>query len=120
PPEVALAGVSPPALWLADPSGRNTLNLFNVESSPSPAGFVAESIGKLPAEQVAGQLDRYGVTHVVTVRSMTAPALLVSGRFIERWHRGGLAILELLRTRPVPRPAPDAEHLIATPASDGT
>lgn len=120
PAEIARTGVSHPDLWLAQHSGRDTLNLFNAESSPSAAGFEAESIGKVPPDQLADRLERYGVTTVVTVRPTTEPGLLASGRFVERWRGGGLAILGLVRHTPAPRQMGDAEHVAATPASDGS
>ena len=121
PDEIPLTGVSHPDLWLAAHSDRNTLNLFNAESSPSPAGFIAESIGHQPAYQLLDDLGRYGVTHVVTLRPDTTREFVATGGVREVWTSGDVAILEVSTTRPVIRLLDNsAEHLIATTAADGS
>ena len=51
PDEIGRTGVSHPDFWLARVARRNTLNIFGIESSSSPAaGGVAELLGREPAD----------------------------------------------------------------------
>lgn len=106
PVEITRTGTVHPDLWLAAASGRNTLNLFNPESSPTDAGFAAEDIGREPPAATAAALGRYGVTHVVTVRPDTTDSYALSRDFIEVARRGQLGVFAL---RAIPgRPPPGA------------
>lgn len=109
PGEISRTGVSHPDLWLAARSGRNTLNIFNLESSPAPrAGYEAERIDVDRPGLTAGALARMGVTHLVTVKRATAAAL---DRYPAAFYFGRdsrLGTLALFRVVPVEgRPGPE-------------
>lgn len=108
PAEVARLGVRHPDFWLAARSGRNTLNTFGVELSPSPeVRFLTEFL-KTPTDLVnptARDFARYGVTHVVTLVPATTERLLASGGFARAGAHGSLTILEVLRPEGQPSPA---------------
>ena len=95
PSEVRLAGFTHPDLWLAQISGRATLNNFNPESSASPAGFVSEQLRRPSPADLAESLTRYGVSHVVTVRPKTTQDLTAEESFQLVWKRGNYAIVAL-------------------------
>jgi len=96
PDEIETTGISHPDLWLAERSGRNTLNLFNVESSASAAAFVTERIGAEPPTPLRGELSRLGVSHVVTMRDGTARRLVSSGHFRSVAVHDVLSVLEIV------------------------
>lgn len=104
PNEIAATGTVHPDLWLAATSGRNTLNLFNPESSPSDAGFAAEQIGTESPAVTATTLGRYGVTHVVTVRPDTPQLLVVSPAFRLVARHGDLAVFAIAAEESDPAP----------------
>jgi hypothetical protein len=116
PQEIDDTGVSHPDFWLARASRRNTLNVFNLESS-SVHGvvFTPDAIGRQSPDGTADALQRLGVTHVVTVRPATAAALVDSGRFTAVWESPPLAVLALVPTAGRPPPA----SLLSTPGTSG-
>jgi hypothetical protein len=106
PAEIAATGVSHPDFWLPWLSGRNTLNIFNAESSfPVSPVFEPERIGTKAAEDSADALSRLGVTHVVLVNEAEASDLLASSRFELVWRLPPLAILEVKAPVGQPHPA---------------
>lgn len=119
PNEIARSGISHPDLWLAHASGRNTVNIFNLESSPAPnAGLQSERIGDVPPLESARSLARMGVTHLVTLDPVTPAGLVASGSFLPVWDRDFVQILEVVPPAGQPDPAslastPDGAPLVA-------
>lgn len=95
PAEIAATGTVHPDLWLVAASGRNTLNLFNPESSPTDAGFAVERLGRERTAVSAAVLARYGVTHVVTVRPDTSRLLADAEEFTRVADERPLAVFEV-------------------------
>jgi hypothetical protein len=138
PQEISQFGMSHPDFWMAWQAGKNTLNVFNVESSttPVPAYYCDAMITESP-EKAADKLARYGVTHVLLINTQKAPGMLVSPRFRKVWDSPPMAILSVLPANGQPEPtslltcsAPvqavrtnsDPEHIMirANSLSDGT
>jgi uncharacterized membrane protein/putative flippase GtrA len=105
PAEIDRTGVVHPEMWLARASGRNTLNVFLPESSPSPAGFEPDQLGRKPVEESADSLARFGVTHVVTTSEDLGRRLADSSRFEEVWKAGSLAIFRTIPLLGQPEPS---------------
>jgi hypothetical protein len=109
PGEIGRTGVSHPDLWLAARSGRNTLNIFNLESSPAPqAGYESERIDAERPGLTARALARMGVTHLVTVKPATAAALSrypAAFYFEPELRQGTLALFKILPIEGRPDPA---------------
>ena len=116
PDEIAATGVSHPDFWLPRMSKRNTLNVFNLESSSvHDVVFGGDSLGHLPPVASADELARIGVTHVVTVTPDTAFRLAESGRFTLLWQSPPLAVLAVA---PIAgHPAPASQLATEDPAS---
>lgn len=93
PREISIAGFSHPDLWLAEMSGRRSLNIFNPESSYARAAFASEEIGRQPVAVLTPKLLRAGVSHVVTIRPATEHALERAG-YRRVWRRGDFALFE--------------------------
>ena len=93
-------------LWAAWASGRNTLTMFNLESSTVPeAGYTAHDLtNEAPAEKAA-KLARYGVTHVLVLDEALAGEVPTAPEFRVIWRQGTAIILEVLPTADVPDPA---------------
>ncbi|MDQ1398044.1 MAG: hypothetical protein QOG64_3303 [Acidimicrobiaceae bacterium] len=109
PQEIEDTGVSHPDFWLARASHRDTLNVFNLESSSVPGVvFTPDAIGQQSPDRTADALQQLGVTHVVTVRPATAATLAGSGRFTTVWQSPPLAVLAL---DPLPGQPPPASLL---------
>ena len=96
-----LTGVPNPDLWLAWASGRDTLNLFNYESSivTSPL-FTADGLkdgdpGNGDLDLRADALSRLGVTHVLIVNTAKATHVAESPRFKPVWQEGSIVIYEV-------------------------
>jgi hypothetical protein len=101
PAEVNRTGVIHPETWLAQASGRNSLNGFNVESSSTPrAGLLMNRLEGVSAARIALRLSPLGVTHVVATSDEFARRLTRSHRFVAVWASPPLTILAL-------QPAPD-------------
>jgi hypothetical protein len=98
PGEIARSGFAHPDLWLAEMSGRDTLNLFNAESSYSRAGFASEAIGRRSARVLAPALVRAAVSHVVTVRDDTSRELAASPGYRLLWSADDFAVFAVNRT----------------------
>ncbi|TMM16487.1 MAG: hypothetical protein E6G01_08035, partial [Actinobacteria bacterium] len=116
PEEITDTGVSHPDFWLAQQSGRDTLNAFNAESSSvHDLVFAPEAIGNQAPDVTADTLAPLGVTHVVTVDPLTAARLAASPRFSMVWQSPPLAVFALMPADGQPPPA----SLLATsgPAS---
>lgn len=113
PAEIDATGVSHPDFWLAWLSGRNTLNIFNAESSAvNEPVFEPERIGERTPRESADALSRLGVTHVVLVDEDEGQELVVSPRFEPVWRSAPLAILAVN----VPPGQPPPASLLATDA----
>lgn len=93
PGEIQRTGVVNPDRWLAWASGRNSLNVFSLESSQArgPA-LTPEYFDQQPAEITAEKMARYGVTHVVAVSDTAAQILQGSPRLSQVWHESPLTI----------------------------
>ncbi|MGH7562841.1 MAG: hypothetical protein ACREK5_00235 [Gemmatimonadota bacterium] len=107
PGEIERTGVINPDRWLAWASGRNTLNVFSLESSQTggPA-LTPEYFDQQPPEVTAEKMARYGVTHVVAVSDTAAQILQGSPRLSQVWHASPLTIFAV---SPAPgQPYPEA------------
>ena len=94
PKEIILAGVTMPDRWLAWASGRDTLNIFNVESSASwQPDYEPDRMTGQSAEQAAAELRRLGVTHVALTDELAAQAMVRSPRFQVIWRDPPMAVL---------------------------
>ncbi len=116
PDELVSTGVEHPDFWLAEESGRWTLNEFNPESSSDPGPtYTSEHLLDRPPDQAAADLTRLGVTDVVATTPLSTQQLSASGRLHSIWSQGGITILEVL---PVPgQPPPSSLVSTAGPAS---
>ena len=107
PNERRITGVSHPDFWLPWASGRDTLNLFNIESSTTGwPGQVADHLTEQPPDVAADELARLGVTHVAVINDQAAQPLLASSRFTTLWRSPPMALLAV-SARPG-QPAPGA------------
>jgi len=99
PKEFKLTGMSHPDFWLPWVTGRNTLNIYNVESSTvyDPA-YEAENLLEHPPAEEATRLARFGVTHVFLIDAPAAPELMASPAFEHVWSRDAMAILKVRRS----------------------
>ncbi|MEI6703479.1 MAG: hypothetical protein WCL71_08080, partial [Deltaproteobacteria bacterium] len=106
PEEIGQFGMSHPDFWMAWQTGRNTLNVFNVESSitPVPAYYCDTMITESP-EKAADKLARYGVTHVLLINTQKAPGMLLSPRFRKIWDSPPMAILSVVPADGQPDPS---------------
>jgi hypothetical protein len=87
----------PPYLWLAWASGRNSLNVFNIESSAvDKPVYEGDDLGDVEPDVEAGELIRYGVTHVLVFEPDRARDLLASPRFRTVWREGPITLVEVL------------------------
>lgn len=94
PRELSTTGVSHPDFWLAWASGRNTLNIFNVESSATPGpDYEPDHMTDQPPDQAANELLRLGVSHVALTYDRAARAMLSSPRFKLLWRQEPMAVL---------------------------
>jgi hypothetical protein len=114
PDEVLRTGVILPPTWLAQASGRDSLNGWNLESSSTPEPDLEPDLylGKRPADAEADVLSRLGVSHVVTTADPFADALAASDRFELVWRESPIAIFALRARAGQPEPA----ALVATGA----
>jgi hypothetical protein len=100
PRELTTAGVSHPDFWLAWASGRNTLNIFNVESSTTPGpDYEPDRMTGQPPDHAADELLRLGVSHVAITNDEAAAAMVSSPRFRVVWRQQPMAVLAV-RSRP--------------------
>src|SRR5207244_776312 len=92
-----LTGMTHPDLWLAAVTGKNTLNIWNAESSTvwGPV-FEGDHLTDGPPDAEATKLARWGVTHVVILDSSSAGAMLASPRYRSVWSGGNMRVLEIL------------------------
>jgi hypothetical protein len=114
PNERRITGVSHPDFWLPWASGRDTLNLFNIESSTTGwPGYVADHLTEQAPEAAADELARLGVTHIAVINDQAAQPFLASSRFTTLWRSPPMA---LLAVKPHPgQPAPGS--LVSTPGA---
>ena len=105
PQEISQLGMSHPDFWMAWQAGKNTLNVFNVESSitPVPAYYCDTMITEMP-EKAADKLARYGVTHVLLINAQKATGMLLSPRFRKVWESPPMAILAVVPANEQPEP----------------
>ena len=105
PQEIAITGVTAPNNWLAWASGRDTLNVFNVESSTSAGpDYEPDRMTSQSAAQAASELLHLGVTHVAVTDSAAAQQMVKSSLFQVIWRDPPMAVLAV---KPVPgSPAP--------------
>jgi hypothetical protein len=112
PNERRITGVSHPDFWLPWASGRDTLNLFNIESSTSGwPGHVADHLTEQPPEETADELVRLGVTHVAVINDQAAQPFLASSRFGTVWRSPPMALLAVAPRQGQPAPG----SLLSTP-----
>ena len=105
PNERRITGVSHPDFWLPWASGRDTLNLFNIESSTTGwPGQVADHLTEQPPEAAADELARLGVTHVAVINDQAAQPLLASSRFTTVWRSPPMALLTVAPRQGQPPP----------------
>jgi hypothetical protein len=114
PNERRITGVSHPDFWLPWASGRDTLNLFNIESSTTGwPGHVADHLTEQAPEVAADELSRLGVTHVAVINDQAAQPLLASSRFATVWRSPPLALLAVSPRQGQPAPG----SLLSTPVA---
>jgi hypothetical protein len=100
PQEIGITGVTMPDNWLAWASGRDTLNIFNVESSTSPGpDYEPDRMTSQGAAEAARELLRLGVTHVALTDEAAAKPMATSQFFQVIWRDPPMAVLAV---RPVP------------------
>jgi hypothetical protein len=105
PQELVTAGVPHPDFWLSWASRRDTLNIFNIESSITVGPvLLPNQITQEPADVAADKLTRLGVTHVALINESTARTLESSPRFTLVWRWPPMALLALS-----PQPTDTAE-----------
>ena len=106
--------MSHPDFWLPWASGRDTLNLFNIESSTTGwPGHVADHLTEQPPEAAADELARLGVTHVAVINDQAAQPFLASSRFATVWRSPPLALLAVAPRQGQPAPG----SLLSTPVA---
>lgn len=114
PNERRITGVSHPDFWLPWASGRDTLNLFNIESSTTGwPGHVADHLTEQPPEVAADELARLGVTHVAVINDQAAQPFLASSRFGTVWRSPPMALLAVAPRQGQPAPG----SLLSTPVA---
>jgi hypothetical protein len=114
PNERRITGVSHPDFWLPWASGRDTLNLFNIESSTTGwPGHVVDHLTEQPPEVAADELARLGVTHVAVINDQAAQPFLASSRFVTVWRSPPLALLAVAPRQSQPTPG----SLLSTPVA---
>lgn len=112
PGEIDRLGLSHPDFWLARRSGRNTLNVFGLELSPSPAvAGIPESVSSRVAAGPEGTasllaaLRATGTTHLVTVRHDTTSTLVATPGFTPRYRSGAVGVFAVEAAEGQPGPA---------------
>jgi hypothetical protein len=114
PNERRITGVSHPDFWLPWASGRDTLNLFNIESSTTGwPGHLADHLSEQPPEVAADELARLGVTHVAVINDQAAQPFLASSRFATVWRSPPMALLAVTPRQGQPAPG----SLLSTPVA---
>jgi hypothetical protein len=114
PNERRITGVSHPDFWLPWASGRDTLNLFNIESSTTGwPGHLADHLTEQPPEVAADELARLGVTHVAVINDQAAQPFLASSRFATVWRSPPMALLAVAPRQSQPAPG----SLLSTPVA---
>jgi hypothetical protein len=109
-------GMSHPDLWLAEKSGRNTVNTFNLELSQSGgAGSTAENLRDDKGSITAERFRRFGVLYVVTIEPGARERLLATNEFREISVVDRVSILRVL----APPGTPDAASLVALNTGTG-
>jgi hypothetical protein len=117
PNERRITGVSHPDFWLPWASGRDTLNLFNIESSTTGwPGHVADHLTEQPPEAAADELTRLGVTHVAVINDQAAQPLLASSRFATLWRSPPMALLAVAARQGQPAPGSLVSTAVAAQA----
>jgi len=123
PREFGLTGMSHPDLWLAAATGRNTLNIFNLESSTvfEPV-YETENLTSASPEKKARLLARLGITHLLLINTAMAGDIPASSSFRSIWAEGSMQILEVLppdgQPSPVSRLATDEPATATLTQSD--
>jgi hypothetical protein len=114
PNERRITGVSHPDFWLPWASGRDTLNLFVMESSTTGwPGQVADHLTERAPEVAADELARLGVTHVAVINDQAAQSFLASSRFTTVWRSPPMALLAVAPRQGQPAPG----SLLSTPVA---
>jgi hypothetical protein len=114
PNERRITGVSHPDFWLPWASGRDTLNLFNIESSTTGwPGHLSDHLTEQPPEAAAAELARLGVTHVAVINDQAAQPFLASSRFTTLWRSPPMALLAVKPHQGQPTPG----SLLSTPVA---
>jgi hypothetical protein len=113
PNEIPRTGIVHPETWLARLSGRNSLNVFNLEAVSTPdAALVLDTLGVDDPVTSADRLARFGVTHLVVTDDPVAVRLAHSDRFRAVWHASPVSILAVEPRDGAPPPA----SLVDSPA----
>jgi hypothetical protein len=117
PNERRITGVSHPDFWLPWASGRDTLNLFNIESSTTGwPGHMADHLTEQPPNEAADELARLGVTHVAVINDQAAQPLLASPRFSTLWRSPPMALLAVSARQGQPAPGALVSTAVAAQA----
>ena len=110
PSEIGRTGMIEPPFWLAQVSGRNTINGFNLEATSTAVALGGvDSLSSGPPEAAADRLARLGVTHVVTTSDAQRVRLTQSGRFALVWEEAPMAVLSVV----APSGQPDPSSLVS-------
>lgn len=104
PAEIGNTGVVHPETWLTYHSRRSSLNIFNLESSTSLAGFVTEEFGDKPFDESWRAMNRYGASHLVVTSEDMAARVEASPLFEMVWEDAPLAIFSLQPAEGQPPP----------------
>lgn len=106
PGEIGNTNIIHPDRWLGWRSGRNTLNIFSIESSiAAGTPSVLEQVKEIPPTELADSLARLGVTHLVTLSDTARNRLAGHERFDQFWTSAPLAIFGVRPAAGRPEPA---------------
>ena len=103
--EIGLFGVTHPDFFLAEKSGKNTVNTYGLELSQSGgAGGTTERLkDDVNGEVTAALFARYGVSHVVTVEPKAGVRLAGMEGFQEVFSSGQVTVFSVARPVEMPK-----------------
>ncbi len=109
--EPPLTGLTHPDFWIVWATGRDSLNIFNIESSSViDSLFASEPVNDAdpnssdPALR-ADILSRLGITHVLVINTAKATKVAGSPRLRPVWQEGSMVIYEVVAAEGQPAPA---------------
>ena len=107
--------------WLAWATGRNSLNIYNLESSTvGDPVFEGANLHTRPAHEEIPRLRRLGLTHLLLIEPEAVGDLLADGRVAVVWQEGGMAIAEVHGADGQVSPVPMvAETVAPSPVATG-